>query len=244
MRASAAPTRGEEFLAHMNTTRLAPDHDDPITMPKLAGDRLEAMFLRIATVPRLPSRLAVCMHEAGHAIVRLDSDPDAYIDWISVGGRTDDELGRVEVSARWQPHYMTPTDSPAAAEALRALAWQDIIFYLAGPIAELRWRRYSRAAMWLGAREMADRCMSAVSPSLESDFGRVRHRLTSAIRGEPHADFIAAWLEAEEQVSRLWKQINWLGRELNECGRIEGDELEEMWARMRSWSTNGSPIGS
>lgn len=184
-------------------------------------------------MPRNPTRLAVCMHEAGHAIVQLADHPSPWIDWISVEGLSDGNLGRVETESLWQPWYMTVRASPDIQEQWAALAWRDVIFYLAGPVAELRWRRHTRADFLFGADQMAERCLGDDVPDPDSDFGRVRRRLTDAVAGDDRSNFIKAWLETEERVAHWWREIVALGRQLNVQGRIDNEELRRLWKAMK-----------
>lgn len=183
-------------------------------------------------MPQRNTRLATCVHEAGHAVVQLSHGSHPWIDYIAVDGLPDDMLGRVETESGWQPWVLGLAADREVHEAWSAAAWRDVVVYLAGPIAELRWRRYSRAAIWLGAYEMAQRCLCEEQED-SSDFGRVRRRLERAVPGENHANFVKAWLEAEEKVARWWYQIATLARALSERGRIDDEELYPLWRRLR-----------
>lgn len=184
-------------------------------------------------MPRKPTRLAICMHEAGHAIIRLANPPSPWIESISVDETSEHTLGIVVTTSMWQ-HYMQGNADAELERQWRALAWKDIIFYLAGPIAELRWRRYSRPALWLGAREMADKCLVPNDIEERSDFGRVKRRLQSAVPGDDRDNFVKAWLEAEVEVAKWWWEINSLARDLANCGHIQDDDLLAMWKRMKA----------
>lgn len=180
---------------------------------------------------RLPSRLAVAMHEAGHAIVQLATGPAPWIDYISLEEDDPDQLGRVQTQAMWQPSWMEAAHAPPEIiEQWRVLAVRDVVNYLAGPVAELRWRRYPRAAIWLGGPEMADRCLGEPAPPSHTDLGRVRRRLTWSYPGCERKVFREAWLRTEALVASWWNQIEWLGRELDTCGRINDEELLVMWS--------------
>jgi hypothetical protein len=120
-----------------------------------------------------------------------------------------------------------------AVEAWRQLAWKDVLFYLAGPIAELRWRRYSRPAIWFGADEFAERCFGHIAPEQDSDLGRVRARLTWAHSEDERAAFVRAWLEAEETICRYWHTVKVIGRLLHGRGRLTDVELLDAWEAHR-----------
>lgn len=67
--------------------------------------------------------------------------------------------------------------SREATERWQALAWTDVVMFLAGPVAELEWRRCSRAAIGLIGDDMADECFDDSAPLPESDLGQFRTRL-------------------------------------------------------------------
>ncbi|WP_210357348.1 MULTISPECIES: hypothetical protein [Sphingomonas] len=184
------------------------------------------------TMARTPTRLAVSMHEAGHAIVQLANGPAPWIDYISIEREGPDQLGIVQTAAMWQPWMIQAQASAEVIQQRRTLAHKDIIFYLAGPIAELRWRRHCRANIWFGGPEMAQRCLGESAPEERSDLGRVRARLTWAHPGREAKAFNDAWLEAEEAVARFWREIRQLGRLLAAKGRIEDEALLEIWREM------------
>lgn len=183
-------------------------------------------------MPRRPTRLAICVHEAGHAIVQLAHGVDPWIDFIAVDDLPDGMLGRIETISIWQPWVLELPADREVHEAWSVAAWRDVVTYLAGPIAELRWRKCSRAALRLGADEMAQQCLHEDQEDV-SDFGRVRRRLECAVPGADRANFMNAWLEAEEAVARWWQQITALGRMLEARGRIDDVELYAFWNRMR-----------
>lgn len=183
-------------------------------------------------MPRLPTRLAICVHEAGHAIVQLAHGSHPWIDYIAIDGLSGDNLGRVETISSWQPSNLELAADREVHESWSGAAWRDVVIYLAGLIAELRWRRYCRAALWLGADEMAERCLGQPHED-HTDFGRVRRRLERAIPGDNRGNFIKGWLEAEEEVARWWPEITALGRLLAERGRIVDEELYPLWRGMR-----------
>lgn len=178
-----------------------------------------------------PTRLAVAMHEAGHVAARMLTPHGPPIYSVSVGDGHGDVLGFVDTMAEWQPSRLGAAGaSPVDDLSRRTFAWNDILFYLSGPLAELRWRRRSRAFLWLAASEMAERCIDDEDIDDDSDLGRVRRRLCWLHPGEERAAFIRAWLEAEELVARNMPAIEWMARELCDCGELLDDEISDMWA--------------
>ncbi|BCA62663.1 hypothetical protein HMP09_1897 [Sphingomonas sp. HMP9] len=128
-------------------------------------------------------------------------------------------LGYVDTMAEWQPSRMEAAGaSPVDELRHRTFAWNDILFYLSGPLAELRWRRRSREFLWLAASEMAERRIGDEDIDDDSDLGRVRRRLCWLQPGDERAAFIRAWLEAEELVARNMPATEWIARELCDCG--------------------------
>jgi len=177
------------------------------------------------------SQLAVAVHEAGHAVAQLSNPPHPQIRSVSIVGLDPALLGLVDTDAMWQPYMATLEVEQSTGEAWRALAWKDTIFYLAGPIAELRWRRHSRIAIAFGAKQFAEECFGTPAPEGSTDFGRVRARLNWAYPGEQREAFSKAWFEAEAVVARHWRAVVRLGRIIAERGRINGDELSVEWER-------------
>lgn len=181
---------------------------------------------------RPPTRLAICVHEAGHAIVQLAHGSHPWINSIAVDGLPGGLLGLVDTASIWQPSCLGLAADREVHEAWSAGACRDVVNYLAGPIAELRWRRYDRATIWLVAGQMAQPCLKEPQEEF-SDFGRVRRRLECAIPGDDHANYKKAWMEAEEEVAFWWPQITELGRMLAEQDRIGDEDLYATWRRMR-----------
>ena len=178
-------------------------------------------------------RLAVAVHEAGHAVVQMANPPAPYIDWIALDGLTENELGRVGTSARWQP-YMAEVRAPMdIAEQWRGLAWWDTIVHLAGPIAEMRWGRNSRLAIQMQADRLAKLCVGIDVPEGDIDAMRVRARLMWAYPDAEVERFCSAWLEAEKQVAANWKAIVVIGRLLAKRGWMSGEELTAEWKRLQ-----------
>lgn len=186
------------------------------------------------TLARLPTRLAVAMHEAGHVAARMPTPGGPPIHSATLGEGDGDVLGFVDTLAEWQPSLMEAAGiSPVTDSRWRTFAWNDILFYLCGPLAELRWRRRSRAFLWLAASEMAERCVADADVDDRRDLGRVRRRLCWLHHGEERDAFIRAWFEAEELIARNMTAIEWMGRELCDCGELLEDEIADMWAGLR-----------
>lgn len=184
--------------------------------------------------------LTIAMHEAGHAVAMLANPPHPYIASVSVNGLADDILGLVDVRAMWQPWMLDAGADDDAVELMRGLASKDAIFFLAGPIAELRWRGHSRAAIWFGAPQFADQCLGQHAPPSDTDLGRVRTRLAWAYPGSERECFNTAWLEAEAIVAKHWRSIQAIGRTLAERKYIEGDELDDLWRKVGLRSAPGT----
>jgi len=178
-----------------------------------------------------PTLLSIAIHEAGHAVAALADPPRPWIEGVSIIDQPEGWLGYFSCPALWQP-YMAEVTAPAEAmEAWRILAWRDVIEYLAGPIAELRWKRYSRAAIWLGADEFAEHCFGERAPEPGSDLGCVRARLEWARPDDERDAFCEAWIETEELVARHWRAIVEIGRLLEKQGRLDGETLKMVWER-------------
>lgn len=180
-------------------------------------------------------------HEAGHAVAQLAHPPAPWINFVAIDGLPAGMLGVVDTPAMWQPYMATVNAPPDVLDSWRSFAWRDALFYLAGPIAELRWRRHSRAAIWFAAGEFADRCFGTVAPDPASDLGRVRARLLWAGAGDERGAFIRAWLEAETIVATHWKPIRMVGRLLYQQGRLSDVELLDAWTATRSASLAPPP---
>ena len=165
------------------------------------------------------------MHEAGHAVALLADPPHPWIDFISIVGLRAGLLGLVQTEARWQPHMATYSASPETTNLWRQLAHKDVTHYMAGPVAELRWRRLSRLGILIAGRQQRDHCLGDVTLEPGSDLDRVRARLLWAYPDDPHQAFSRVWDETEEFVTKHWRAIVLLGRTLRERGRIGGEEL-------------------
>lgn len=175
-----------------------------------------------------PTQLCVAVHEAGHAVARLANPPHPEITSLSIAGLPVGILGLVDTAAMWQPYMAVSQASPETIDLWRELAWKDVIFHLAGPIAELRWRRHSRLSILFVTSQFRERCLENDSHELGSDLDRVRARLLWAYPDDPHQAFNDAWEETEELVAKHWRTIVSLGRTLLKKGRIEGEDLLAM----------------
>ena len=106
----------------------------------------------------------------------------------------------------WQPSYMR---SPAPAEIVgqwRRLAAGDVVNYLAGPIAEMRWMRRPRAKIQLGGEEMSWRYLGVDEPGPRTDFGWRGADSPGSCPGDEQDGFERAWLAAEEIVGAWWHE--------------------------------------
>ena len=184
---------------------------------------------------RSPTRLATAMHEAGHAVIKLATPGARPVHSMTMRDLPEGLLGRVQTQTAWFPwRYDGAVASVQQREDARSLAWSDMLFFLAGPISELRWRRHLRARLWFAAREMAERCLDDPETDRGSDLGRVRHILKTLHAGEEQTTFIEAWWEAESLVARHIDAIDWLGRLLLESEELTGEEVDEFWASFAS----------
>ena len=125
---------------------------------------------------------------------------------------------------------MTTAAAPDIIAQWRELAWKDIIFTLAGPIAELRWQRKSRWAVQWAAREMGERCLGEVLPVAGSDFDQVRRRVQWLCPDQQERIFILAWFETEKEVAQHLASIIALGRFLSEQSDLSDVALLEFWS--------------
>lgn len=183
---------------------------------------------------RFPSRLCTSVHEAGHAVIQLANPPAPWIRSIAVDGLDEGLLGLVDTSGGWQPYMATVKADPEIELQWRDLARMDVRVLLAGPIAELKWRRYPRVAIWMGADQMAARCLSEEAQDFPTDFWRVHERLRYLSPGRERECFIESWMEAEDQVSRWWLEIKRLGRTLADRGRIDDEGLSAIWDELKA----------
>lgn len=182
---------------------------------------------------QLPTRLAICVHEVGHAIVQLAHGSHPWIDSIAIdrlpkgilgpGGHTLDMAALQPWSGGWPRRARGLVGGRVARR--RQLACRTD--------RRTAMRRYSRTAIWLGAEHAARRCMTETQEDF-SDFGRVRFRLESAVPGDDHYNFVRAWLEAEEEVAHWWREIVELGRMLTSAGEL----------RTRSYTPCGAGCGT
>lgn len=180
---------------------------------------------------RQPSRLAVAMHEAGHAVIWLTQQNTTPIASISLSHDMDGDLGKVDVVANWRPHMLlAPSAYAEVIERWVERARSDISFFLGGPIAEMRWRRYSRAALWIGATQMADRCVGFPQPTFGSDLYQIRQRLEWTDSGNERQAFVRAWLETEEAVAKHSHIIERLGRLLFAQNYLDENDIERFWS--------------
>jgi hypothetical protein len=176
------------------------------------------------------SQLAVAMHEAGHAVVQLARPPSPNIRSISIVEQPEGQRGIVDTNLQWQSHMAHAIPVGDAADDWRRFAWEDTIVCLAGPIAENRWRRFSRLAIQLSGDHFAARCIEHESLDPNTDEGKALKRLRWAYPGKERERFTAAWLESEEAVAANWRAIVSIGRLLSQRGRMTGEELQAEWA--------------
>lgn len=120
---------------------------------------------------------------------------------------------------------LAPVRSREAIERWQALASMDVVIFLVGPIAQLKWWKCSRAEIGLFGDDMADECLSAPALLPASDLGQVRTRLAWASPGEERERFKPDWAEADALVARNRAAIRSIGRELAAKGRLSHEEL-------------------
>lgn len=175
--------------------------------------------------------LTIAIHEAGHAVVQLARPSSPVIRSIAIVEQPQGQLGFVDTDLQWRSDMEDAIGVGDAVAGWRRLAWEDIIVCLAGPIAENRWRRYSRWAIQLKADHFAKRCIEHDCLDPNTDEGKAMKRLRWAHPGEERERFNAAWLEAEQAVAAHWRAITSIGRTLHQRGRMTGEELGVEWAR-------------
>lgn len=183
---------------------------------------------------RRPSRLAIAMHEAGHAVIRMNTPMSPYTDevWLLKDGET--ALGCVVGDARWQPgkanslRHLEGEAYVSYAQFLRRSAWEDILEALAGPIAELRWRKWPRMSIAIMAQDYAEDCFAAPALMAGTDYDQARRRLEWLYPENPGDAFRRAWIETEEAVAASWKTIQRVGRALDRSGVLSHEELDEL----------------
>jgi len=175
--------------------------------------------------------LYVAIHEAGHAVAMLAQQPGPRIDYISIVDQPADRVGIVHAQARFQPNL---ADVAAQAEGgrplIERLAWQDAVEFLAGPIAEWRFRKQSKLVRLLTARDIAsrlalDNTLLKTGEDAEKVLVRLRWRNPDTVEEE----FIAAWEESEALLKPRWTAVQELGLWLHRQGRIEDDQLYDWW---------------
>lgn len=181
---------------------------------------------------RAPTRAEICAHEAGHAIVQLASGPGPWIKFVEVNHPDEERLGVVWTEAMWQPWMREEVTTPDLSEQRRDMAARDVVNYLAGNIAEFRFRGRSRTEIQFGSFEMADACLAEPAGS-RTDYGMSRNRLEWIAPGAERNAFMHAWLAAETIAASWWKEILKLAHELELHGRIEDAQPYAMWNGMR-----------
>lgn len=178
----------------------------------------------------IPTRMAVATHEAGHAVMRMINADAPVIAGISLNPRNG-ELGQVDTQPMWHPGHMDRmAPDPLSAAEWRRLAHRDVVFYLAGPIAELRSTGYSRHQVQFGVGQMMDRCLGPDAPTYRSDLDEVARRLRWCSPGEERSAFLAAWFVTEATVARWMDAIRALARWLHDADELGEDQIDHFRA--------------
>ncbi len=185
---------------------------------------------------RAPTLAEVCAHEAGHAIVQLASGPGEWIEYIEVNNQDEGRLGVVWSQAEWQPWMREEPAPPEIAERRRRAAARDVVNYLAGNVAEFRFRGRPRIEIKFGCGEMATACV-AEPPESRTDYGLARNRLAWITPGAERIGFMHAWLATESIVASWWSEILLLAGELERRGRLTDEDLYPLWNGMRDART-------
>lgn len=176
------------------------------------------------------SPLYVAVHEAGHAISMLSSDPRRWVDYVSLRETPVDAVGFTKGEARFQIAWAGQLAVTGQREQLVSAAKADVVDLLAGPIAEYRFRKIPRVARQFLANQWADKMIGADWTTIdEDDFSKVRLRLMWCDPQQVHRAFLDRWHDAEAVVGAHWKHILELGRWLHTVGHIEDDELFPWW---------------
>ena len=125
---------------------------------------------------------------------------------------------------------------PEIAEHRRRAAARDVVNYLAGNVAEFRFRGRSRSEIRFACVQMADACVAEPSGS-RTDYGLARNRLQWITPAAERDGFMHAWLAAESVVASWWGEILLLAGELERRGRLTDAELYPLWNGMRDART-------
>lgn len=176
-----------------------------------------------------PSTLSVAMHEIGHCVVQFVIAPRHWIQSVSLTGLPEGHLGYVETDTLWQSYMLSAKAPHDTVEQWRRLAWDDIVIFLAGPIAELKWCRCSKDGIIGAGLDLADACLNDPALERETDLGQVRARLQWANPGEEEETFLRLWNEAHRLTIENWRSIVTIGRELATRMHLSHADLAELW---------------
>jgi hypothetical protein len=130
-------------------------------------------------------------------------------------------------------------DKPAPREIVehrRRAAASDVVNYVAGNVAEFRFRGRSRVEIKFACVQMADACL-AEPPGARTDYGLARNRLEWITPGAERNAFMHAWLAGEGIMASWWSGILLLAGELERRGRLVDEELYPLWNGMRDART-------
>jgi len=174
--------------------------------------------------------LATAIHEAGHAVAELSMPPSQWIDAIWVRREPEGWSGLVEVQARWQPSTADLHFAEAAnyRELREARAREDILVFIAGPVAEWRWRFRSRIGAQFAGTEVARVCAEQEHRP-GSDMDRIKVRLQWLGVADLRSAVRDAWYDAEALLAREWPAVTAIGRALVMHKRLEDEHVRALW---------------
>lgn len=156
----------------------------------------------ICTVGRV-TRLAMSVHEAGHAFVAWSAGAPVHRMWLERPARG------------WSGFvFRDMLDDPDEARIA-----------LAGPIAEHAWfiRNDANENVSDRAEEYGRICMAG-GYGIE-DFTKAHRHIAALAVDDPLATFCALWRETSALLEKHWDAVVGLGRALSDAGELDGKEI-------------------
>ena len=181
---------------------------------------------------RVPIWLAA--HEAGHAVARLVLDESQTTRGPALKEidmrRTADTFAEVRQDARVMSFAMQRGVQDQFIDSVRVDSRLDIIEIMAGPIAELRARRFGAIGAMLFQRSFVQGVLAC--DQHEGDLLAVKRRAEFMCYTE--IELIDCWRESCNLVAVEWAGIERVARVLADCQVMSGDAFEEIWRAARS----------